>query len=125
MAIAVKELNHVAIHVSNLDESIHFYRDILELPVLDRPAFDFGGAWFAFGTQELHLIEDKALASSARRHHHFALLVDDTTAVEEHLKVKGWTAIVSHGSRPDGAPQLFITDPDGYSIEFTSLPWRK
>ncbi len=125
MAITVKELNHVAIHVSDLDASIRFYRDILGLPILPRPAFNFGGAWFAFGTQELHLIEDKSLITSSRRHHHFALLVDDTNEVETHLHEQGWTAIVSHGSRPDGAPQLFITDPDGYSIEFTSLPWRK
>lgn len=125
MAIEVKELNHVAIHVSDLEESMRFYRDVLGLTLLPRPEFNFPGAWFAFGSQELHLIEDKTLLDAPRRHHHFALLVEDTYAVKAELNDRGWEAIVSHGERPDGAPQLFITDPDGYSIEFTSLPWRK
>ncbi len=35
-----------------------FYRDIIRLQELDRPDFDFAGAWFAVGDtgQQLHLI---------------------------------------------------------------------
>ena len=58
----VRQLNHVALHVANVDESIAFYRDTLKLPIMDRPAFDFPGAWFRLGKdQELHLIGDREL----------------------------------------------------------------
>jgi len=61
VAITVHELNHVALHISDLATSIHFYGEIIGLPPLPRPNFNFPGAWFAFGMQELHLIEDKNL----------------------------------------------------------------
>ena len=122
MPVKIHELNHVAIHVSNLNASIHFYEQILELPRLPRPNFDFGGAWFAFGNQELHLIEDTALVPADRRHHHFALLIDDTHDARAKLEAKGFTNFLSHGNRPDGAVQLFLLDPDGYRIELYSAP---
>lgn len=116
----IKELNHVAIHIRDLDRSVHFYEQVLQLPRIPRPAFDFGGAWFAFGSQELHLIEDRDLEPNSRRHHHFALLVDDTYAVRAELESRGLTDFLSHGPRVDGAIQLFLNDPDGYRIEIVS-----
>ena len=82
MAIKIHELNHVALHVRDLDTSIHFYGEVIGLPRLPRPDFNFPGAWFAFGNQELHLIEDKDLVPNRRRHHHFALLVEDAFAAK-------------------------------------------
>lgn len=120
MPLKVKELNHVALHVRDLDASIHFYETLLELPRLPRPDFDFPGAWFAFGGQELHLIGDDTLAAGERRHHHFALLIEDTYKAREYLEQKGMTRFRSHGKRPDGAVQLFFYDPDGYLIEMYS-----
>lgn len=122
MPLKVKELNHVALHVRDLDASLHFYKDILELPLLPRPNFNFAGAWFAFGSQELHLIQDDSLSPNDRRHHHFALLIEDTYKAREYLEAKGFTAFRSHGQRPDGAVQLFFYDPDGYMIEMYSAP---
>jgi lactoylglutathione lyase len=120
MPVKIHELNHVAIHVRDLDASISFYGELLELPRLPRPDFDFGGAWFAFGNQELHLIEDLDLTPANRMHHHFALLIDDTHEARALLEAKGFTQFISHGNRPDGAVQLFFLDPDGYRIEMYS-----
>ena len=123
MPVKIHELNHVAIHVRDLDASIQFYGELLGLPRLPRPAFEFPGAWFAFGRQELHLIADPTLDDSKRVHHHFALLVDDTYETRAYLEGKGFQNFRSHGPRPDGPIQLFCYDPDGYLIElFSAVP---
>lgn len=123
MTLKIHELNHVAIHVHDLEASMHFYGEILELPLIPRPAFDFPGAWYALGSQELHLVEDKSLQPGERYHHHFALLVTDTYAARAELERRGVTSFISHGPRPDGPIQLFLTDPDGYRFElFSAVP---
>src|SRR4029453_1577649 len=101
---------------------IHFYRDMLGLKQLPRPNFDFPGAWFALGNQELHLIGDSRLSATNRTHHHFALLVDDPAQTRRELEARGSTLLRGPSPRPDGAMQLFVTDPDGYVIEFMSAP---
>lgn len=122
MAIKIHELNHVALHVSDLDASIRFYRDVLGLPQIPRPAFDFAGAWFALGRQELHLISDPGLESARRRQHHFALEVDDSYAAKAELAEKGVILMEGPSPRPDGPLQLFFHDPDGYRIELYHWP---
>lgn len=122
MKIRIHELNHVMIRVRDLDRSINFYAEVLGLPRLPRPAFDFPGAWFALGRQELHLIGDPQLQLARETHHHFALHIDDATATRRVLEQRGYTALRGPSARPDGAMQLFVTDPDGYIIEFMSPP---
>ena len=120
--IKIHELNHALLHVRDLDRSSHFYGSIIGLPRLPRPAFDFPGAWFSVGRQELHLIGDPQLKAASREHHHFAMRVDDTSATRAELEAKGITNLRGPSPRPDGAMQLFLTDPDGYVVEFFSAP---
>ena len=62
----ILELNHVAIHVADVERSSAFYRDVLRLEMIPRPAFDFPGAWFRLGAaQELHLIGRRVRGRSA------------------------------------------------------------
>ena len=70
----IKALDHVALHVQNLEYSVVFYGELLRLEPLPRPDFDFQGAWFRIGTrQELHLIADRHLpVHSHARGTHFA-----------------------------------------------------
>src|SRR5690554_3159266 len=86
-SMRILQLNHVALHVTDVARSIPFYRDVLRLPVLDRPAFSFPGAWFRVGVdQELHLIGDRdAAVHSHPRGTHLALEVDDLDTWESHL----------------------------------------
>ena len=54
------ELNHVAIHVEDVERTCDFYANVLQLTPLPRPAFDFPGAWFLLGAvQELHIIGNR------------------------------------------------------------------
>jgi lactoylglutathione lyase len=117
------ELNHVAVHVSDVAKSCEFYQQVLRLEPIPRPAFTFPGAWFRLGkTQELHLIGDRTLpVTSHNRGDHFALLVDDIDAWETHLKSTGYP-FRPRKARPDGAWQVFIIDPDGHYIELCTPP---
>lgn len=118
----IKEINHIALFVQDLAKSIHFYQEILALPLVPRPAFDFDGAWFALGKHTLHLIagrNDESIVGGARSYH-FAVEVHDIHACEAFLRSKNIT-LLGPKKRPDGAPQIFIQDPDGYWIEFTSM----
>jgi lactoylglutathione lyase len=122
-SMTLSQLNHVAIHVADVERSVRFYRDVLGLEPMERPAFPFPGAWFRIGVdQELHLIGD-AQYPALRQHrgNHFALLVGDIAAWEIRLA----EFKVPHAARrirPDGAYQVFLTDPDGHHIELCTLP---
>jgi predicted enzyme related to lactoylglutathione lyase len=108
----------MAIHVTDVARSSEFYRLVLRLDSIPRPAFTFPDAWFRLGThQELHLIAHYgAPFSPPNRNNHFALRVDDLDAWELHLKSMG-AVFAPKKQRPDGAWQLFVSDPDGHAIE--------
>ncbi|MSU56933.1 MAG: glyoxalase [Pedosphaera sp.] len=119
----ILELNHVALHVSDVARSCAFYSHVLRLESMPRPAFDFPGAWFRLGTQqELHLIGRTNEPIEPRsRNNHFALKVDDITSWEEHLR-KVDADFRPPKPRPDSAMQIFVRDPDGHSIELFTPP---
>ena len=119
----IHELNHVALHVSDVARSCEFYARVLRLSPLPRPAFDFPGAWFRLGTQqELHLIgrTDEPVEPRSRNNH-FALQVEDIAAWENHLRMVG-ADFRPPKPRPDGARPIFIRDPDGHYIELFTPP---
>ena len=117
------QLNHVALHVADIERSVEFYRDVLRLEPIPRPAFTFPGAWFRLGAdQELHLIGERTReVNSQTRGNHFALLVDDFDAWERYL-TENKVHFAPRRSRPDGALQLYVIDPDGHYIELCTLP---
>lgn len=121
--IKIRSFDHISLYVSDLSKSCDFYENLLFLSKIDRPAFDFGGAWFEITPQvQLHLIAGKTpteLALSGSRKNHFALKVDSVAAVANYLQSKDYIYI-GPKQRPDWQWQLFLQDPDGYWIEFTS-----
>ncbi len=114
----IHELNHVALHVADVERSSDFYREVLRLEPMTRPAFSFPGAWFRLGIhQELHLIGGRIeLVASDNRGNHFALRVDELDSWEAHFQKVGAEAR-PRKQRPDGAWQVFLRDPDGHVIE--------
>jgi catechol 2,3-dioxygenase-like lactoylglutathione lyase family enzyme len=114
--------NHIAIEVADVERSVHFYRDILGLRSILRPPFDFPGAWFDFGNKiELHLIGGEPIRSkSSTRSNHFAIEVTNLDAWHSWL-MSHQVPIIGRKVRPDGVPQLYACDPDGYIVELTDL----
>jgi len=117
------QLNHVALHVADVERSVRFYTDALKLAAIPRPAFAFPGAWFRLGEdQELHLIGERTSeVISHNRGNHFALLVDDMDAWERYFQ-QNHIAYLPRRKRPDGAFQIYLIDPDGHYIELCTLP---
>lgn len=117
------ELNHVAIHVEDVERSCAFYRDILKLEQIPRPAFTFPGAWFRLGTkQELHIIGNRTDPVFGKsRGNHFALETDDLDAWERHFREAGLSHLPRR-TRPDGVWQVFVNDPDGHCVELFMRP---
>jgi len=118
----VIQLNHVGLHVADIPASVDFYANVLGLTQLHRPEFDFEGAWFDLGEgRELHLIGGRTQDPvGARRGNHVAFAVDDFDAAVSHIERHN----VPHHppqTRPDGARQLFIRDPDGHYVELCDV----
>ena len=119
----ISQLNHIAFHVADVERSCAWYERVLKLQRIARPAFNFPGAWFRLGVdQELHLIGDRDQPVHAHhRGNHSAFMVDDIGAWESHLDTIGEN-FLPRRTRPDGAYQIYLTDPDGHVIELCTPP---
>ncbi|MEZ6131348.1 MAG: VOC family protein [Planctomycetaceae bacterium] len=133
VAIKVRHIDHVTLIVKSVEASRRFYVDLLGMDEVARPAFDFAGAWFQAGATLIHLIQEHdrsgpagypdAVLKRSSRNHHFAFEVDDARAAAETLKSAGIELVDDAKVRPDGAIQVFLTDPDGHVVELcTSRP---
>lgn len=118
--------NHFSIAVSNLEKSIYFYKDIIGLELIERPNFNFKGAWFKIREDgvSLHLIQETNLNLSLdqfshSRGLHFAFEYSDFWSMIYSLEEKGVSFAKNPKQRPDLIWQAFIKDPDGYFIEIT------
>ena len=116
--LTISAFNHVALQVSDIERSTDFYANVLDLQEIPIPAFDYPVRWFSLGgNRELHLIgRAEKGASTGLRGNHFALEVTDILQAEKHLQTMG-VEYMPIKLRPDGARQLFLTDPDGHYIE--------
>ena len=131
----IRRIHHVGIVVKRLTDAYVFYREVLGLAEIERPAsFDFRGAWFALGDGQLHLIERQGATLRLgkpvdSRDVHFAVRVDDFDATLAQLRAAGYRDDVpadhprwlKWNRRPNaGFPQIFILDPDRHVIELNA-----
>ena len=118
---------HDAYPISDLDASLRFYTEVMGLKVLPRPEMPFAGAWLAddSGRVEIHLFVSDALKPGAGTKpsnlaRHAAYAVDDLDAWRAFLKKRGHRILERNVS--GRAPQVFVTDPDGHTIELQQAP---
>jgi len=134
VALEIESLHHVSIPVSDLARSRRFYGEMLGLPEMTRPPFDFPGAWYALGAnQALHLIvhanqtfrTGKGVDS---RDIHYAIRVPSYRQALEYLRAQGYREEASDDlmkmrTNPHataGFPQIYILDPDRNVIEINA-----
>lgn len=132
----IKELGHLVLYVSDLDASVHFYRDVLGWrPIMRGPGVTAFNAPSGRTHHELLLIEvgsDAAPIPAGRRVglYHFGLKVGDTDdELREALAVLQAHGVNIVGGTDHGMTHsLYITDPDGNEIElYIDVPgvdWR-
>ncbi|CAM3929720.1 VOC family protein [Paenibacillus alkaliterrae] len=118
-------IHHVSLIVSDLEHAKAFYEDVLGLRQIERPPFDFPGAWYAIGEhgQQLHLIVHNGETARTRgidtRDGHFAIRVRDYDRTISWLKHRK----IEYKANPDsitGFAQIFIMDPDHNIIELNA-----
>jgi glyoxylase I family protein len=131
--LPIETLHHVSLPVTNLARSRLFYEGVLELVEIERPPFDFDGAWYRVGDRDLHLIvgkhptlrEGKGVDS---RDIHFAIRVSSYRDALQHLIAKGYSVDATDDLRrlrdnPRGVagfPQIYILDPDRNVVEINA-----
>jgi glyoxylase I family protein len=124
----VESLHHVTLPVRDLEQSKRFYGGFLGLHELERPPFDFPGAWYALGDGQLHLIATgggtyRRGERVDSRDVHFAIRVQSFEDAVELLRSSGYgDAIKVDRHSVTGFPQLYVVDPDGHVIEINAAP---
>jgi glyoxylase I family protein len=130
----VETLHHVSLPVTDLTRSRQFYRETLGLREIQRPPFQFDGAWYELGDRQLHLIvHDNPTFRGPKgvdsRDIHFAVRVGSFREALEFLESKGYREDADESDPKKmrvsprataGFPQIYILDPDRHVIEINA-----
>ena len=123
--LLIETLHHVTVSVTDLARARLFYGEVLGLRELERPPFDFPGAWYELGDRQLHLIvhtTPRTLRGTTEidsRDGHFAVRVSSYRDSVEHLRTHG-IQLRESPRNPTPWAQIYITDPDGNVIELNA-----
>lgn len=112
----IADIHHVSLNVTDTERALGFYRDLLGLSELERPAFSFGGAWLDAGHgRQVHLIETTSIPDDVGQHVAFAVHdLDESVAV---LRTAGCDVSDVSSVGGTSARQAFVHDPDGNRVE--------
>jgi catechol 2,3-dioxygenase-like lactoylglutathione lyase family enzyme len=116
IGIGATLIEHVAIIVTDLDRSKHFFADVLGLTEVPRPeSFDFPGTWYQLGNTCLHLLSKPSKDTESPRH--FCIRVPDLNLAAKHLESMGWPIRWESKYKIVGIDRFFLHDPDQNRIE--------
>ena len=118
------KVNHIAVHVSELQASKEFYTSILGLNEIEEPFKDGLHAWFSIGAgSALHIIEAPNTPKEISKVNHLCFSMENMDAFIQRLKdtnypFESWPGEKGKVTiRVDGIRQIYIQDPDGTWIE--------
>jgi methylmalonyl-CoA/ethylmalonyl-CoA epimerase len=134
--MAIKRIDHIAIAVNDLQESLSFWQDKLGLDlthVLEVPEQQAKIAFLPTGGSEVELVEPTTSDSGLARYltkrgpgiHHICFEVDDLAATLADLKVRGVRLIDETPKPGAGGKLLAFIHPEGANgvlIELYQLP---
>src|SRR5215471_17040862 len=105
MALAVTQIDHCSVIITEVERSRKFYGDVLGLKEIPKPrTFDFVVVWFDLGNQHVHLLlKEKPDTISPR---HFALRVRDAATARVYFRERGIETLET--TPIPGADRFFI-----------------
>ena len=117
------DLHHLAIKTHDVDATVKFYNGVIGSHSVERPNFDFPGAWLQFGATMIHLYGGEAAKNKSGGHDngsaaidHIALSAHGFDSMRENIESQklDW--------RQFDIPtfnlwQLFVHDPNGVLVE--------
>ena len=117
------DLHHIALKTQDLPASEQFYIEVLGMTKVDRPNFDFPGAWLQMGETMFHLMAGYAalgpqgeISRGSGAVDHLAIKARGFDAMREKFETSG-IKYKENNLRGFGIWQLFVKDPDGIIIE--------
>ncbi|PTU67702.1 lactoylglutathione lyase [Chromobacterium sp. Panama] len=121
-------LLHTMLRVGNLERSLAFYQEVLDMKLLrrqDYPDGRFTLAFVGYGAEEeqtvLELTHnwDTESYELGNAYGHIAIEVPDAYAACDMVRAKGGKVTREAGPMKHGTTVIaFVEDPDGYKIEF-------
>ena len=119
----IKQIDHVAVVVDDMDKSLSFWRDALGLQMTelhDVPAEKSRIAFLPAGEAEVELVQpttaDSGIAKYLAKHgpgmHHICLEVDDIERMLSQLKTKGVHLINEEPRTADDGKKYAFVHPD-------------
>ena len=117
-------LDHIAIYVVTLQQSVRFYQQVMQLDTIPEPFHDGKHAWFGIGQgAQLHIIQGAEKAADLPKRNHICFSFPSLAAFMHRLSQAEvpWEDLQGNPKgitkRPDGVQQIYFRDPDGYWIE--------
>ncbi|SHL74645.1 VOC family protein [Flavobacterium xinjiangense] len=122
------KMDHVALSVKDLDQSIDFYTNVLKLHEITNLTRKEGIRWVSLGDgKELHLVSTIKEPVTINKAVHLAFKTVNFDAliqvlVKRNITFSDWPGIINKITvRADGIKQIYFQDPDGYWIEVNSV----
>jgi catechol 2,3-dioxygenase-like lactoylglutathione lyase family enzyme len=121
--VRVESIEHVqlAMPAGGEPEARRFYRDLLGIPEVPKPAnlAARGGCWFERGSLRIHLGVEEGFRPARKAHP--ALLVSGLGALADRLRQAGVDVVPDE--RLPGYDRVYASDPFGNRIELLEPAW--
>lgn len=112
---------HTSILAKDLEESVGFYEEVFGMERIPSPNFTTPVEWLRVGDLTLHLFQRDIEAADF---YHIGLHVDDFESVYQAVDERGIATTFDPDTAepvvyelPEGAVQLYLTDPTGNLVE--------